>query len=226
MRFADMNWMDVENYIKADDRLMLVLGACEQHGYLSLETDTKIPLALADAASKITGIPVAPPLNFGCSPYFLTYPGTISLRLSTYLQVIEDILRSVHGYGFRKILILNGHGGNDPVGGQLVELVNQIVNLKLKWYAWWTEPAVVQVARQHNLLMAHANWEEAFPFTRVAELPEGEKTPHKDDHFLSAVETRQVHGDGVFGGHYRVSDAIMDEMFSAALADILRLLDF
>ena len=226
MRFADMNWMDVENYIKTDDRLMLVLGACEQHGYLSLETDTKIPLALADAASKITGIPVAPPLNFGCSPYFLTYPGTISLRLSTYLQVIEDILRSVHGYGFRKILILNGHGGNDPAGGQLVELLNQIGDLKLRWYAWWTEPAVVQVARQHNLLMAHANWEEAFPFTRVAELPAGEKTPNKDDNFLSAVETRQVHGDGVFGGPYQVSDVIMDEMFSAGLADILRLLNF
>ena len=226
MRFADMNWMDVENYIKTDDRLMLVLGACEQHGYLSLETDTKIPLALADAASKITGIPVAPPLNFGCSPYFLTYPGTISLRLSTYLQVIEDILRSVHGYGFRKILILNGHGGNDPAGGQLVELLNQIGDLKLRWYAWWTEPAVVQVARQHNLLMAHANWEEAFPFTRVAELPAGEKTPHEDVNFLSAVETRQVHGDGVFGGPYQVSDVIMDEMFSAGLADILRLLNF
>jgi len=70
MRFDDMNWMDVESYIKTEDRLMLVLGACEQHGYLSLLSDVRIPLALADAASQRTGVAVAPPLNFGVSPYF------------------------------------------------------------------------------------------------------------------------------------------------------------
>ena len=50
MRLEDLNWMDVEQYLKTDDRLLVVLGACEQHGYLSLLTDIKIPLALADAA--------------------------------------------------------------------------------------------------------------------------------------------------------------------------------
>ena len=48
MHFSDLNWMQVEEYLKKDDRLMLVIGAAEQHGYLSLLTDTKIPLALAD----------------------------------------------------------------------------------------------------------------------------------------------------------------------------------
>jgi creatinine amidohydrolase len=68
MRIEDLNWMDVENYLKHDDRLILVIGACEQHGYLSLLTDIRIPLALADAASQQTGVLVAPPLNFGSSP--------------------------------------------------------------------------------------------------------------------------------------------------------------
>ena len=71
MRFEDLNWMDVEEYLKQDDRLMIVLGACEQHGYLSLLTDVRIPLTLADAASKQTGVLIAPPINFGISPYFL-----------------------------------------------------------------------------------------------------------------------------------------------------------
>ena len=65
MRVEDLNWMGVESYLAADDRLILVLGATEQHGYLSLLTDIKIPLALADAASQSTGVLVAPPLNFG-----------------------------------------------------------------------------------------------------------------------------------------------------------------
>ena len=121
MRLEELNWMDVEGYLKRD-RIMLVLGACEQHGYLSLLTDVLIPMALADVASQRTGVVVAPPLNFGVSPYFLTYPGTISLRLSTFLDTVEDIVRSLYGQGFRRFMILNGHGGNDPARGRLVEL--------------------------------------------------------------------------------------------------------
>src|SRR5512136_79556 len=97
MRIDDLNWMDVENYLRQDDRLILVIGACEQHGYLSLLTDIKIPLALADAASQQAGVLVAPPLNYGASPYFTAYPGTFSLRLSTLLEAVEDIVRSAHG---------------------------------------------------------------------------------------------------------------------------------
>ncbi len=56
MQFEDFNWMGIEDYLKQDNRVILVLGACEQHGYLSLMTDTKIPLALAEAASDATGV--------------------------------------------------------------------------------------------------------------------------------------------------------------------------
>ena len=92
MRYEDVNWFDLDRYLKTDDRLMLVIGACEQHGYLSMLSDVKIPLSLADAASKQTGVPIAPPLNFGISPYFLNYPGTLSLRVSTFLDLIEDLV--------------------------------------------------------------------------------------------------------------------------------------
>ncbi len=97
MRFEEMNWFAVEDYLLQDDRLMLVFGACEQHAYLSLLTDVKVPLALADEASRRTGVVVAPPLNFGASPYFLAYPGTLSLRVSTLLDAAEDIVRSAYG---------------------------------------------------------------------------------------------------------------------------------
>lgn len=137
MRLEDMNWMDVEEYLKREDRLMLVMGACEQHGYLSLLTDVKIPLALADAASQQTGVLVAPPLNFGCSPYFLAYPGTLSLRVGTLIALVEDLVRSAHGHGFRRILVINGHGGNSPGRAQLRELANALPDLQLAWYDWW-----------------------------------------------------------------------------------------
>jgi len=226
MRFDELNWMDVENYLKQDDRVILVLGACEQHGYLSLAADTLIPQAIADAASQTTSVLVAPALPFGVSPHFTTYPGTITLRLSTYLQVVEDIIRSLAGEGFRRILILNGHGGNDPVRTRLVELRNELPEVKIAWYAWWTAPSTVAVAEKHGLKPFHANWNEAFRFTRVAELPEGEKLPPTTKPILNADEIREAYGDGVFGGHYQASDAIMDEVMAAAVKDAVELLQF
>ena len=142
MRIEDFNWMEVEGYLKQDDRLILVIGACEQHGYLSLLTDVKIPLALAEAASKQTDVLVAPPLNFGASSYFAAYPGTFSLRLSTLMDVVEDVVCSAYSNGFRRILVLNGHGGNTGVKMRLGELANQLSGLKIQWYAWWLARSV------------------------------------------------------------------------------------
>ena len=227
MRIEDLNWMDVEEYLKRDDRLILVVGACEQHGYLSLLSDVKIPLALADASSKQTGVLVAPPVNFGSSPYFLNYPGTLSLRLSTLLDTVEDIVCSAYGQGFKRILVLNGHGGNNGLKARLTELVNTLPGLKVQWYAWWMAHSVEEVAIRHAIKPSHANWLEAFPFTIVADLPEGEKTPpHVPSDILDAKTARGVYGDGSFGGKYRVPEATMQEVFDAALQDVLQLLKF
>ena len=226
MRFEELNWFDIESYLEGEDRLMLVLGACEQHGYLSLLTDVKIPLALADAASQQTGVLVAPPLNFGSSPYFLAYPGTLSLRLTTLLDLVEDLVRSAYGQGFRRILVLNGHGGNDGARGRLFELASQLPDLRLAWYAWWQSHSVEAVAQANDLKPTHASWLEAFPFTRVADLPSGEKIPPSVPGIMGAEQARRVYGDGVFGGPYQVGDAIMEAVFAAALADVLQLLKF
>jgi len=219
--------MDVENYLKQDDRLILVTGACEQHGYLSLLTDIRIPMALADAASQQAGVLIAPPLNFGCSPYFLTYPGTISLRLSTLMDAVEDIVRSVYGQGFKRILVLNGHGGNSGLKIRLTELCAQLPGLQVQWYAWWMAHSVEAVAIRHAIKPDHANWLEAFPFTVVGELPQEDKLPpYVPSDVMDAAKTRSVYGDGSFGGQYRVPQEIMDEIFAACLADILHLLKF
>jgi creatinine amidohydrolase len=226
MRLSELNWFDIESYLENDDRIMFILGSCEQHAYLSLLTDVKIPLALADAASNKTGILVGPELNFGSSPYFLAYPGTISLRIGTLMRVIEDLIQSVYQQGFRKILVLNGHGGNDPVRARLYEITNELSELRIAWYAWWTSHSVEAICQKHELKPAHANWLEAFPFTKVADLPDGEKAPPQISGLLGAEEARQVYGDGSFGGLYKVDDATMDEIFAACLEDVLQLLKF
>ncbi len=226
MRLEELNWMDVEAYLQHDDRIILIIGACEQHGYLSLLTDIKIPQALADAASQQSGVLVAPPLNFGISPYFLRYPGTISLRISTFDSVLEDVVRSLYGHGFRRMLVLNGHGGNAAGNSRLVELANELPGLKLAWYQWWNATSVTEVAMKHGLRSYHAAWIENFPFTRVSELPDGVKKPAEFKGILNAEEARQVYGDGVFGGPYQVEEDVMNEVFAAALKDVLFELEF
>ena len=226
MNFGDMNWQQVEAYLEHDDRVMLVLGACEQHSSLSLLTDSRIPLALAEAASQQCGVLVAPPLHFGVSPYFLSYPGTISLKTSTYLQVVEDIVGSLYGHGFRRILILNGHGGNTPAKTALVEFANDHPDLTLRWYAWWLSPSVVEFAKAHGLEMAHANWEENFTFTRIGDALQGVK-PHVVDLNISGKdEPRRLAGDGSYGGAYQVDDSIIQAMFDLSLSEVLDLLKF
>ena len=226
MRLGEINWMEVENYLKKDDRLLIVLGATEQHGFLCTSTDVKIPLALADAASQQSGVLVAPPLNFGCSSYFADYPGTISIRVETLLKIVEDMIRSVHHQGFKRIVILNGHGGNTPVKVSLGELVNELTDLKISWYEWWKAPNVTAIADNHHLKTYHAGWIEAFPFVRTGAIPDTEKPPFVTDSILNSAAVKSAIGDGVYGGVYKVDDAIMTEVFTAALKDVLSLLQF
>ncbi len=191
MRFSDINWMDVERYLQQDDRIIIVLGATEQHGYLSLLTDTRIPMALADAASQQTGVLIGPELNFGVCPYFLSYPGTISLRSESLLMIAEDIITSLYQHGFRRILILNGHGGNEIAREKMVEISNRHEDLRIIWYAWWMSNSVSALAAKYSLSPDHASWMEAFSFTRVSEMPTHEKPPVSYIGLLNATQSRK-----------------------------------
>jgi creatinine amidohydrolase len=147
--------------------------------------------------------------------------------LHTFLDVVEDILRSLYGAGFRRILILNGHGGNTPVKTHLVELLNQLPDLLLSWYAWWTTDTVAEIAKKYQLDSEHGSWMEAFDFTTVTELPDGIKPiPDVGYALLGKAATREIYQDGVYGGAYKADPAIMDELFAACLADVLNLLNF
>jgi len=183
-------------------------------------------MALAEAASQKTGVLVAPPLNFGVSTYFLAYPGTLSLRVSTLIDVVEDLVRSAYRQGFRRILILNGHGGNDPARVRLYEVATDLPALRLVWYVWWQSHSFQTLAEKYLLKPAHGNWMEAFPFTRVAELETGAKVPPFIPGLLGADEARQAYGDGSLGGPYQADEAIMDQLFDVILQDVVTLLRF
>src|SRR6266436_6865872 len=108
MRISEMNWMTVEEYLRGDDRAVLPLGCTEQHAYLSLSTDSILAERVAVEAAESLGVPVFPVVSYGITPYFRAFPGTITLRVDTYLRVAGDILDAMAEQGFKRILIVNG----------------------------------------------------------------------------------------------------------------------
>ncbi len=115
MRIGDMNWSQVENYLQNDDRCILPVGSVEQHAQLSLCVDAILSERVSVEAAEPLNIPVYPCMPFGLAPYFSAFPGSMSLRVETLMAVFRDLITSVHRSGFRRVLIVNGHGGNAPV---------------------------------------------------------------------------------------------------------------
>src|SRR4029078_6854319 len=133
MRMSGMNWMMVEEYLKRDDRCVLPLGSTEQHAYLSLSVDSILAERIAVAAGEPVGVPVFPVLAYGITPYFRAFPGSITLRVDIYLRVVGDILDAMAEQGFKRILIVNGHGGNAPAQSLAVEWMSDHPEMRIKF---------------------------------------------------------------------------------------------
>lgn len=218
MRLQDLNWMDVQRYLESDDRIILITGATEQHGYLSLLTDVQIPQRIALAVAEREGVLVAPPLNFGVSPLFADFPGTISLSQPTFELVLVEALESLLHQGFNGFFILNGHGGNQmPL--RFADFNDEGV-ARIVWYDWWRESAVRAFEAETGLKLDHANWGENFPFNRVTDVPAGEKPPVNLELQDEGMSVREILGDGSFGGPYQVEDALMQTLFDRVVMEV------
>lgn len=229
MKIADMNWMQVEAYLRGDDRCILPIGSTEQHAQLSLCVDTILAERVSIEAAEPLGVPVFPAMPFGLAPYFLAFPGTISLRVETLLAVVRDAVSSVHGAGFRRVLIVNGHGGNAPVGALAQELMAEHPDLSIKFHSWWNAPRTWAKVQAIDPSGSHANWMENFPWTRLGNVPppNGPKpAPNRDlMRASSPAATREMLGDGSFGGDYQKPDAVMLEAWAIGVEETREVLE-
>lgn len=223
MKIRDMGWMQVERYLEHDDRCVVPLGSTEQHGYLSLMVDTILPERVATEAAEPLGVPVFPALPYGVAPYFLGYPGTVAIRLETYLRFVGDILDSLHRAGFRRILLVNGHGGNSPVATMAVEWMGGHRETTVKVHNWWNAPETWAKVQAIDPVASHASWLENFPWTRLdgVALPDGAKEPIRRDVMAlkDPAGVREYLGDGNFAGAYQKSDEDMLAVWEVAVAE-------
>jgi creatinine amidohydrolase len=150
MYLSDLTWPDVEAQLARDDRLILVTGATEQHGrHLPLGTDNLIPLAIAERISHTTGVPIAPPVNYGMSEYFMGFPGTFTLTEDTLRALYLELLQSSYRQGWRRLFVVNGHGGNRSAWEWSAALAAKVKpDLKIYIGHWWTEESVRDLTQQ------------------------------------------------------------------------------
>lgn len=121
----EMSWMDVQDYLKTNDMVIIPLGSTEQHGpHLPLGTDSYIGLRVTEMISARTGVVVAPVLWSGYSVYHSGFPGTLNLKPETMEQVLFETAEMLIKYGFRRFMFANFHGGNRVVENKVIHRIN------------------------------------------------------------------------------------------------------
>jgi creatinine amidohydrolase len=229
MRISEMNWMMVEEYLRGDDRCVLPLGSTEQHAYLSLSVDSILSERVAVEAAEPLGLPVFPVLAYGITPYFRAFPGSVSLRVTTYLRVIYEVLDALLEQGFRRILIVNGHGGNAPAQSLTSEWIAGHPTARVKFHNWWNAPKTWAEVEKIDPIAGHASWAENFPWTRLAgiTLP-GRQKPMSDPNYLRQLDPKSLRSfleDGNYGGYYQREDSELVKIWRTAVEETRELLE-
>ena len=214
MELVHSSWLEIEEYLKFSDGIIIPTGSIEQHGPVGLiGTDTLCANDIStEAADKINAL-VAPALAYAPAEFNMAFAGTVSISVDVYCRFCIEVFRSFERHGFRHIYILNGHGANlEPLRDAADTLSTASVSIK----SWWDFDPVKSLRNQ-----LYSDWEgmHATPSevvitqtkyrildSNLALNPPEKLTPefiksHAGDKHGSAAEHRAQFPDGRVGSH-------------------------
>ncbi|MEX2540736.1 MAG: creatininase family protein [Trueperaceae bacterium] len=139
-RYEALTWPELDEAIAQAKVIVLPVGSTEQHGHhLPQDVDTRLASAVAyEAGRRAAGqVLVMPPVSYGYTHHVMDFPGTINIEPSTFVRFLLDITRSVAYHGFKRIIILNGHGSNHPLVEQAGRQTNLQTDALCLTLSWW-----------------------------------------------------------------------------------------
>lgn len=112
---ARLTWPEAAEAIRAARLALVPVGSLEQHGpHLALDTDAAVAEAMARRLEADLGEAalLCPLVPYGLSEHHMGFPGTLTLRPESFTGVVLDVVESLARWGLRRVLVVNGHGGN------------------------------------------------------------------------------------------------------------------
>ena len=211
-------WPEVETYLQRSSGIIIPIGSTEQHGPNGLMgTDAICAEVLAKGVGEAIDALVAPTINVGMALHHLGFPGSMSLRPSTLIQVLSDWITTLTRSGFRRFFLINGHGGNvATLKAAFAEIYDRLstqggledVEIRCEVASWFMLPEVYRLAKE---LYGDAEGSHATPsevaLTQYA-YPEAIKTANlsptiapSGSGIYSAKDFRQRYPDGRMGSN-------------------------
>ena len=139
-RYDLLTWPEINEAVAMKKVVVLPVGAIEQHGqHLPLDTDFKLASSVAYEAGRRSpqDMLVMPPVPYGYTHHVQDFPGTINIEPTTFIQFLVDITRSVAYHGFKRIVILNGHGSNHHLVEQASRQTIMQTDALCAMLSWW-----------------------------------------------------------------------------------------
>jgi creatinine amidohydrolase len=114
MLWEELSWPKHEKMAESGATVVMPFAAIEQHGpHNPVAVDTCLATSVCRKATDgLENVLLTPTMWAGLSPHHMEFPGTLTFSLETYISVIQDLVRSVARHGYKKVLLVNGHGGN------------------------------------------------------------------------------------------------------------------
>ncbi len=235
MRLDYAFWTDVENYLKKEDRLILPVGSVEQHGpAVAMGIDYIIAAAVAEAVGERLGLYVAPPLSYGMSLHHAAFAGTLSLKPTSYLNMLVDLFVFLTERGFRRVALVNGHGGNVPsLKAAAAEVSYMYEGARFIILSWYDQEGVKRRVDEEfgPFEGTHATPSEISVLMHlrpelVGDIAKVEKTePGLIEWHPGPADLRKYYPEGVIGADpRRASAALGKDLFNLAVEDVVQAL--
>src|SRR4051812_14816483 len=139
-RYEEFTWPEIREAVAENRVAVLPVGTIEQHGpHLPLITDVLTATEMSRRAVEQirTEAVLLPSVFYAFNEHHLDFPGTISVRGETFIQYVTDIGRSLAHHGFRKILLVNGHGSNVPyldIAARNITIESSAIAAMVPWW--------------------------------------------------------------------------------------------